>query len=439
LSGKVTLLSTNPQNALIIIVLDSTDAGIAKLQKLADSKGLTLVSEQWLVDKVVEGIQVPVPKKEVSKAGAILPAATAAMQRQASEYETRRLENIAKNEEFLRSIGLSASGARNNGMINRSISTSDNNGNEDVKDAGVKRPRSRRVVKNEDDNEPNDDDNNRQYVEVRRSKRISNVPVEDDQHGDSSIPAELRATRVALKRSDVIYKEEITIDDDDEFPRIRITPVIVRNLIVSSNPDHDDLISNEQLLHCVHRVQSMSNKALGNRLKTIVRAAGQNSQEKLLVFYYTLLAAGLFDLAASVKIALESVGISFAYVPNGNTSSTSSISSTSASSGASGSNGKSAKNTKKRKTNDDMEEGVQSDEDYDEDNDTNNHTNYDIDGDVDRIPITKASVRELIKTSNREHSDMIGDTQLVHCVHRIQTMKNRALRHRIAVISRFSD
>jgi hypothetical protein len=178
---------------------------------------------------------------------------------------------------------------------------------------------------------------------------------------------------------------------------------------------------------------------LGNRLKTIVRAAGQNSQEKLLVFYYTLLAAGLFDLAASVKIALESVGISFAYVPNGNSSSSSSSSTSTASSSASGSNGKNAKNAKKRKPNDDMEDGVHSDEDYDEDNDTNNHTNYDIDGDVDRIPITKASVRELIKTSNQEHSDMIGDTQLVHCVHRIQTMKNRALRHRIAVISRFSD
>jgi hypothetical protein len=48
-----------------------------KLQKLADMKGLTLVNEQWLVDRIVEGDQVGVPGKG-TKAAVSVPAPAAA-------------------------------------------------------------------------------------------------------------------------------------------------------------------------------------------------------------------------------------------------------------------------------------------------------------------------------------------------------------------------
>lgn len=57
------------------------------------------------------------------------------------------------------------------------------------------------------------------------------------------------------------------------------------------------------------RIQSMSNKALGTRIKAIARAAGKHSYEKLLVFYYALKASNLLQLSDSAKAALDRLGL----------------------------------------------------------------------------------------------------------------------------------
>jgi hypothetical protein len=49
-----------------------------RLQKLADMKGLTLVNEQWLVDRIVEGEQVLVPDKGAKLAASASGSAPAA-------------------------------------------------------------------------------------------------------------------------------------------------------------------------------------------------------------------------------------------------------------------------------------------------------------------------------------------------------------------------
>ena len=61
--------------------------------------------------------------------------------------------------------------------------------------------------------------------------------------------------------------------------------------------------------HTVMRIQSMSNKALGTRIKAIARSAGKHSYEKLLVFYYALRASKLVQLGESAKQALENLGV----------------------------------------------------------------------------------------------------------------------------------
>jgi hypothetical protein len=43
----------------------------------------------------------------------------------------------------------------------------------------------------------------------------------------------------------------------------------------------------------------------------VVRQAGKDAHEKLLVFYYALYASGLFELAELAKTALDAMGIEF--------------------------------------------------------------------------------------------------------------------------------
>ena len=49
----------------------------------------------------------------------------------------------------------------------------------------------------------------------------------------------------------------------------------------------------------------MSLKALGLRTRAIARAAGQHSQEKLLVTMYAMKASGLVELAANCEKTLS--------------------------------------------------------------------------------------------------------------------------------------
>ena len=92
----------------------------------------------------------------------------------------------------------------------------------------------------------------------------------------------------------------------DHFPtRRKVTAESLRSHIERANPKHSDLISNEAVVHCVHRLTSMSEKALGNRVRTISRAGGKNAKEKLLCFYYGLTAAGLGELSDVCRGAVD--------------------------------------------------------------------------------------------------------------------------------------
>jgi hypothetical protein len=93
--------------------------------------------------------------------------------------------------------------------------------------------------------------------------------------------------------------------DDETVKRNKVTAKMLRETIDQTNKGHSEIISDEAITHCVYRITSMSNKALGTRIKMIARAAGQHSYEKLLVFHYALKAAGLNDLAESSRAALD--------------------------------------------------------------------------------------------------------------------------------------
>jgi hypothetical protein len=64
----------------------------------------------------------------------------------------------------------------------------------------------------------------------------------------------------------------------------------------------------QAMVHCAYRMSYMSNRALVTRLNAISRSAKRTSYEKLLVFYYSLEASGLSDLAQVARRTLEKLG-----------------------------------------------------------------------------------------------------------------------------------
>lgn len=211
------------------------------------------------------------------------------------DYDAIRLENINKNEEFLESIGLgsrsnsvrrSSSSSANRsmsrqqsssaGMIERLSSENGNGVNDDDDEnvtSGVKRAANRRVKK---DVEPFED--TAQLTEVRRSKRVRNIPAEAVTVADMlQLTNKDDAREYKRAHRNIDFNEElienVQVDDDDDVRRSPITNARVRQLIDQINPDHSDMISDKELGHCVMRVQSMTNRALGNRLKMISRFA----------------------------------------------------------------------------------------------------------------------------------------------------------------------
>ena len=94
-------------------------------------------------------------------------------------------------------------------------------------------------------------------------------------------------------------------EGEDEDGRRNVTAASLRKFIDTANARHGKIISDQAIVHAVTRLKSMSLKALGSRTRAIARAAGQHSQEKLLVTMYAMKASGLMELAADCEETLS--------------------------------------------------------------------------------------------------------------------------------------
>ena len=171
-----------------------------------------------------------------------------------SDYEKIRADNIARNEDYLSSVlGIAPKG-------------------------NVKRKREEKS--REQSKKPHIDES-----QLRRSSRSrSLIKVENFQ------------------------ELEIGENDDGCYPsRQKVTPSSLRQFIEEASPEHSKMVSDQAIVHCVHRLNSMSEKALSSRTKTIARAAGKNSLEKLLVSLYAMKAAGLTELIQNCEEALSRI------------------------------------------------------------------------------------------------------------------------------------
>jgi len=199
-----------------------------------------------------------------------------------SEAEILRNERIKRNDEFLKSLGL-ASSSSSVGLPKKDITA-----------ATRKKKNDKQKKEINDDEEP-----------VRKSARRAGLSADID----TSFFSNLDGEEPFIKMKKIILDDfKVDINPDDEtVKRNKVTAKMLRELIDETNKEHSDLISDDAITHCVYRITSMSNKALGTRIKMIARAAGQHSYEKLLVFHYALKASGLADLAESSRAALNHI------------------------------------------------------------------------------------------------------------------------------------
>ena len=247
-----------------------------------------------------------------------------------SNYELLREENIKRNVAFLQTLGLEEAKPKRAPRISTkgdSSSSSRKKGRrhstqtQQVSDEDYGTPRS--GSDDDDDDDDSDSDSGSGSKRKRRKKGVKEVvPI--------AAPTR-RSSRQAVKQGGSAEgKALLQLDDGggrdggggggsssrsssdlkvDHFPtRKKVTAVSLRDNIDDVSPKHSVLISNEAIVHCVYRLSSMSEKALGNRVRTIRRAGGKNAKEKLMIFHYGLHAAGLEELAAECKSAMEEAG-----------------------------------------------------------------------------------------------------------------------------------
>ncbi len=63
------------------------------------------------------------------------------------------------------------------------------------------------------------------------------------------------------------YTLNLSVDDDEDTGRRKVTAKVLRQLMDKKNKAHSDEVSNEAIQHCVMRISSMSKKALSTRLE----------------------------------------------------------------------------------------------------------------------------------------------------------------------------
>jgi len=219
---------------------------------------------------------------------------------QLSEYERLREENIRRNDEFLKSLGLADIKCQ---MIptkkRQTREEEDVNGSE----SRPRKIKDKSKVKSKGEDE--------KLVPSRRSSRAQGIPVPRIA-GPKRLASPTRArSRGAGTEIDV----SISVDDEEQ-PRKKVQASLLRKEIdkdksitsVEGGGGLDVQVSNEAIQHTLMRIGSMSNARLATRIKVIARASGQHCKEKLLAFYHALRLTGLDELAESCKATLEALG-----------------------------------------------------------------------------------------------------------------------------------
>jgi hypothetical protein len=153
-----------------------------------------------------------------------------------SEYELVRLENIRKNEEFLKSLGL----------VKDPLSAP----KQDSLPKSTKRKAKKKTVLADKDDPDYIDDAN-EVLPVRRSSRKSGLDVKHVELSSPSVIGEPKQKRRYNPAEDakVFFEnmaddEQEGLEEDSEGQRVVLKPAEIRDYIESANPEHSAMISN---------------------------------------------------------------------------------------------------------------------------------------------------------------------------------------------------
>ena len=209
-----------------------------------------------------------------------------------NDYQAKRARNIERNNARLRSLGL----------ISAREESESNAAAWGIPPTNVSPAEGETLDSNDDDEEYKDDTklsrkrkNAQKTSPSRRSRRVKGLEPEGVAHGQdikaaSSPPSRLdreRETRVAECRA-ARQAAALRFFEQDSATR----------KAAKENPT-------ATYGHCLMRVQTMTHKALANRVKVIERAAGKHCVVKMAIFKSCLQDEGLWDLAGLAGEALE--------------------------------------------------------------------------------------------------------------------------------------
>lgn len=217
-----------------------------------------------------------------------------------SEYERLRLENIQRNESFLKDLGIVKPETR-----------------QVVRSESIKKPRKKRSFGGEGEEVKEDEeaDDGEALQPRRRSRRIQNLPADGEGKGEGAgadlyfLEEDEEARKERERRRERERELVDIISVDGEEGRKRVTGPSLQSFIAKVAPELSEEISSEMIVHTAYRMSYMSTAALATRLKQIAKAAKRSSHEKLLVFYFALRAARLLQLAQSAGTILQTLGV----------------------------------------------------------------------------------------------------------------------------------
>ena len=229
-----------------------------------------------------------------------------------SEYELQRIRNIQRNNARLRALGLISSReeAESNATALGTTSCSNNDNSGKEKEVAVKQkhePTKKRSKPSSSQGGGNDDDSNNHHVKVspeRKSRRIQGLEPtgwNKERPGDDSwFSSPTSSSSSSPSSLESIRKERI---EECRKQRQKLAIEYAALTDIEKRAAKENPTATYE--HCRMRVQTMTEKALYNRVKVIERASGKHCIVKMAIFKSCLQEEGYWDLAKAASNALE--------------------------------------------------------------------------------------------------------------------------------------
>ena len=200
-----------------------------------------------------------------------------------SDYELQRLRNIERNNARLRELGLISFSEQLESNNKAAVAT---NQRADTKT----NKKSKRPLSPSSSKQPDDAPQRRTSRRIQGLTPQDSVRPEPDREKDPNLSTSLEDLRQEQIRECRAVRQQRAV----EYAQLSHA---------EQRAAHENPTATYE--HCQKRIQTMTDKALFNRIKAIERAAGKHSVVKMAIFKSCLQEQGLWELAHEATLALE--------------------------------------------------------------------------------------------------------------------------------------